>query len=323
MNRTIRQLIFILSFCLFFSACKKDRIEPRAATQVTVPATHDINAIRFVNDTLGFMAGGEKYSATELLTTKDGGKTWSLFAQQNFDSKAVYGLAYNGNQMFAVGYDGKFYSPENNYAHWNITQMSYWEWMQDITFTGVNKGFVIAGEGYRAGRIYATDTLGNLTTIDTFEFQLADIQFANAQVGYISGYGAVLKTMDGGTTWQLQDVRGDLFRSIYCVDEQHVWAVGYNGTIIHTGDGGAHWEHQRNGDNILLKKYRLRAVAFKDINVGYAAGDKGLILKTTDGGAHWSEFKQLTDKDLKCMTIHPDGSLWVAGADGVVFHIRE
>lgn len=323
MSKNIKGLFFVLFSGLLFFSCKKDVLEPEAANQVMVPATYDLNRILFVNDTLGFIAGGEKYENTEILTTKDGGKTWSRFYLDQDGSKGVYGLAVYGSSVYGAGYDGKFYRQEASGQGWQVIQTPYWEWFQSITFIGANKGFIVSGEGYRGGRLYSTDSMGHLTRIDTFEFQLVDIQFANEQVGYISGYGSVLKTEDGGSTWVLQNVKGDLFRSVSCVDQNNVWMVGYNGSIIHTSDGGVHWEHQRNGDNPLLKKYRLRAVAFKDLHTGYAAGDKGLILKTTDGGAHWMEFKHLTDKDFKCLTIHPDGSIWVAGADGTVFHIKE
>jgi photosystem II stability/assembly factor-like uncharacterized protein len=323
MSLYTRKLFFVLPVCLLFFSCKKDVLEPKEASQIVVPATHDLNSIVFVNDTLGFIAGGEKYENTEILTTTDGGKTWSRFYLDQDGSKGVYGLTCYNSKVYGVGYDGKFYREEAPGQGWQIIQTAYWEWFQSLTFTQANKGFIVSGEGYRAGRLYSTDSMGNLSLIDTFEFQLVDIRFANDQVGYISGYGSVLKTEDGGSTWILQDVKGDLFRSVSCVDQNNVWIVGYNGTIVHTSDGGTNWEHQRNGDNPLLKKYRLRAVAFKDLHTGYAAGDKGIILKTTDGGAHWIEFKHLTDNDFKCLTIHPDGSLWLAGTDGMVFHIRE
>lgn len=323
MTQYSRAILFIFSSAMLFCSCKKDVLEPQETQQINVPATHDLNSILFVNDTLGFIAGGEKYTSTELLTTTDGGKTWNRFVLEKSDSKGVYGLAYNGRNIFAVGYDGKIYKPNENQDGWNVMQTPNWEWYQDIAFSEPNRGFIISGEGYRAGRLYHTDSLGTMSLIDTFDFQLVDVQFATPQIGYIAGYGAALKTVDGGDSWQLLDVRGDFFRSVSCVDQNNIWMAGYNGTIVHTADGGTTWDKQRNGDNPLLKKYRFRAVVFKDLHTGYAAGDKGLLVKTTDGGAHWSEFKSFTDKDLKCMTLHPDGSIWVAGTDGTVFHIRE
>lgn len=296
---------------------------PQKAEQVATPVTGDMNAILFVNDTLGFIAGGEKYTSTEILTTSDGGKNWSLFSSTDNDSKAIYSLAYDGNTVYAVGFDGKIYIRDQAGISWQKIQTPAWEWFQQIRFTAPGQGFITGGEGYRAGRIYRTDGAGNISLVDSFEFELVDIRFAGPQKGYACGYGAVLQTEDGGASWHLLNVKGDFFRSISCIGSEHVWIAGYNGSIIHSDDGGKNWQRQRDGNNPLLKKYRLRSILFKDQRAGYAAGDDGILLKTTDGGEHWSEFEHLTDKDFKCMTLHPDGTLWVAGAAGTLFHITE
>ncbi|WP_118974556.1 WD40/YVTN/BNR-like repeat-containing protein [Taibaiella koreensis] len=313
----------LLLLCLLFSSCKKDRIKPTDTQQLTTHTEDDLNHILFLNDTLGFIAGGEKYFSSVLLRTTDGGLSWQPFTFTGDDSKAVYGLATNGRNVYGVGYSGKIYVYNDTSTDWRRIQSPNLEWLQQIVFADADNGFIVSGEGYRAGRLYRMDPAAHLTLIDTFEFQLEDILFANGQTGYTCGYGAVLKTANGGNSWALQDIHGDFFRSIACVGPDQVWVVGYNGTIVHTADGGGHWEKQRNGDNPLLKKYRLRAVCFKDSQTGYAAGDKGLLLKTTDGGKHWSEFERFTENDIKCMALRPDGSLWLAGAGGILFHIKD
>ena len=65
------------------------------------------------------------------------------------------------------------------------------------------------------------------------------------------------------------------------------WAVGGNGTICATTDGGAHWVAQHSGttENLL-------GLAFADSKHGWAVGEdgsgnSGIILATSDGGAHW------------------------------------
>ncbi|WP_118952690.1 WD40/YVTN/BNR-like repeat-containing protein [Taibaiella helva] len=315
--------LFFLLLCLIFCACKKDLLVPSGTQQLTTNTEDDLNHILFINDTLGFIAGGEKYFSSVLLRTTDGGNSWQPFTFTGPDSKAVYGLATNGKDIYGVGYDGKIYRCSKEGNDWQLIQSPAWEWFQRIAFNGPDQGFIVSGEGYRAGRIFKIDTAANLSLVDTFAFQLSDIRFAGSQTGYACGYGAVLKTTDGGSSWQLQDIRGDFFRELACIDPDQVWAVGYNGTIIHTADGGRSWKKQRNGDNPLLKKYRLRSVCFRDSHTGYAAGDNGLLLKTKDGGEHWSEFERFTDKDIKCMTLGPDGSLWLAGGGGILFHIRD
>lgn len=317
-------ILSILLFAAFFFSCKKDVLYPTSTTIVVTDATADINSILFVNDTLGYIAGGDKYNSTELLTTHDNGKTWQRFNLSVNDSKEATSIAYNGYKATAVGYEGKFYTPATNSNNWQVIQTPNWGvWYQHIAFSNPNKGFIVSGEAYVVGKIFQIDSSFNLQLKDSFPYELCDIAFANDQIGYTCGYGAVMKTEDGGISWDLQNIQGDFFRSMSIVDPQNVWIAGYNGSIIHTKDGGAHWEKQRNGDNPLLAKYRFRGICFKDLNTGYAVGDKGLIMKTSDGGVHWSLLEKTTDKDLKCITIQKDGSLWIGGTQGLVLHIIE
>lgn len=315
--------ISIILGCSFLYSCKKDQLQPAVTEQVITPSQADLNKILFINKDLGYIVGGIRYDQSDLLRTEDGGKTWSLFHMGADGKKAVYGLAAAAGRVYAVGYDGKIFLKTSDNTEWRYVQTNWWEWFQDITFTEPNKGFIVAGNAYRHGRIFRTDSLGAILQTDSFDFELSDIEFPDASTGYACGFGAVLKTVNGGTTWELQNARGDYFKSLCALDGQRVWIAGYNGSIIRTQDGGHNWERLRNGDDPLLKRYRLRAILFKDGNTGYAAGDNGLVLKTEDGGAHWMEMASFTSKDLRCLSFHPDGSLWTAGAEGAVFRIRE
>ena len=296
---------------------------PQDTEIVKTEAACDINGILFINDAVGYIIGGEKYDSSLFMSTNDGGKTWIRFKDTAEHPKGVYGIAFDGKRVIAGGFEGRAYLAEGNPAEWVMRRMPEWDWIQNMTFAAPNKGFLVTGEGYAVGRIYKFDAAFNAHLVDSFDYQLSDIAFANEQIGYACGYGAVLKTLDGENSWQLQDIQGDFYKSISIVDAENVWAVGYNGSIIHTSDGGKHWEKQRNGDNPLISKYRFRDVVFKNTSTGYAVGDKGIMLKTTDAGIHWSLFKEVTDKDLKCITIKTDGSLWIGGSDGFVLHITE
>ncbi len=67
------------------------------------------------------------------------------------------------------------------------------------------------------------------------------------------------------------------------VDPEHGWAVGQDGTIIATSDGGETWQKQVSGFELTI-----RGVDFIDTRTGWAVGHLGLILHTTDGGQNWS-----------------------------------
>lgn len=324
-----KAILSIIACCIAFvsvlslSACKKDVLKPQSYTALPSLTEGELNKITFIDENRGYIVGGSRYAFSDILTTSDGGKTWELFNMGLDGKKSIFGLSAFGDRTYGVGFDGKIFIKPAPDAQWHYIQTNWWECFTDVTFTEGNKGFVTAGVNFRNGRIFQIDSIGAVVTVDSFDYELSDINFPDIQTGYACGYGAVLKTEDAGKSWTLLNVKGDFFKSMSCLDVNHIWMVGYNGSIMHTSDGGNNWKKLRDGNNPLLKKYRFRAVLFKDLNNGYAVGDKGLIVKTTDGGEHWSEFERLTDNDLRCLTFHPDGSLWVAGAKGVIFRIME
>ncbi|HEY2786686.1 MAG TPA: YCF48-related protein, partial [Fimbriiglobus sp.] len=82
-------------------------------------------------------------------------------------------------------------------------------------------------------------------------------------------------------------------RAVQFVDKQEGWAVGDQGVVWHTTDGGNRWERQKSGT-----RASLRAIHFLTPFTGWAAGrveqpygmvPTGVVLKTTDGGLHWQE----------------------------------
>ncbi|MER3441538.1 MAG: hypothetical protein C4296_09220 [Gemmataceae bacterium] len=80
--------------------------------------------------------------------------------------------------------------------------------------------------------------------------------------------------------------------AVQFVDAREGWAVGDQGTIWHTIDGGQTWERQTSGISA-----QLRAVHFVDAFHGYAVGlecgptgrdSVGVVLRTEDGGVRWT-----------------------------------
>jgi photosystem II stability/assembly factor-like uncharacterized protein len=78
----------------------------------------------------------------------------------------------------------------------------------------------------------------------------------------------------------------------------HVWAVGHDGVILHSGDAGEHWEIQRRdprgqpAEGVSADDIRQGAplldVLFTDGMHGFAIGAYSLFLTTSDGGATWT-----------------------------------
>jgi uncharacterized protein (TIGR03437 family) len=111
-------------------------------------------------------------------------------------------------------------------------------------------------------------------------------------------YSAVLATVglaqipsDTGWVQQNSTSAGSSLRAVTILDAKRVVAVGDDGAILRTVDGGATWRRQPTGvPNTLF------AVSFFDVNNGIAvgglgsgSGKVGILLRTKDGGVSWMQ----------------------------------
>jgi photosystem II stability/assembly factor-like uncharacterized protein len=87
-------------------------------------------------------------------------------------------------------------------------------------------------------------------------------------------------------SWAFSQQRAATGVSLWDVDavsDDLAWAVGSNGTILGTTNGGTTWPAQASGvaDNL----FNIHMV---DANVGWAVGDNSRVLRTTNGGTNWT-----------------------------------
>jgi photosystem II stability/assembly factor-like uncharacterized protein len=71
------------------------------------------------------------------------------------------------------------------------------------------------------------------------------------------------------------------------------WAVGDNGTIIHTSNYGETWRTQISGTGV-----QLNAVRFVDSLHGFVLGNAGTVLYTSNGGSTWLHQTSGTSSNL-------------------------
>jgi photosystem II stability/assembly factor-like uncharacterized protein len=106
------------------------------------------------------------------------------------------------------------------------------------------------------------------------------------------------------------------------------WAVGHDGVILHSPDGGLTWVRQRvtpyDPDSTDLHNGSpLLDVLFLDENNGFAIGAYALLLRTRDGGATWApvalpaaagDAADAADDD---MAVADDDESWVMSEEDV------
>ena len=113
----------------------------------------------------------------------------------------------------------------------------------------------------------------------------------------VGGRGEIVRSSDAKTWKQSEVPTRTTFTSVAAIDS-NVWAVGHEGLIAYSADGGEHWQIQRKdpmrADAQANEATRdpqqgapLLCVLFSDARHGFAVGAYSLALRTDDGGERW------------------------------------
>lgn len=176
---------------------------------------------------------------------------------------------------------------------------------------------------------------------------LLGASFLDAQTGWLSGGGmTVLKTSDGGATWRAgtvflpaegeggrhpnaprrdqagsesdgpRAVGGRRLNAVWFATPELGWAVGGEGVILATSDGGQTWRAQRSGVGDDLYD-----VKFFDAAEGWAVGRGGALLHTRDGGRTWADTKRVTTHALERVFLLGRRA-WAVGFGGTVVALK-
>ncbi len=315
--------VIIISFVVFFVSCKKDLLSFQSVQQLNSYTTNDrLNRILFVNDTLGFIVGGQRFYNAVILTTRDGGYSWqkNTFPQAG---KEMFGITQSASgSIYACGYDGKLLYSNDMGSTWNFSQMQYLT-EQDLTFTDSTHAIVVGGVSFYSGSMSYINDYGGLIKWDSLNYQLNRIKMLNNKLGYLCGYGVISKTTNGGQSWNILQVQGDDFTGIDIHnDGNELWVCGYNGSVFHSSDAGKNWERLRNGDDFTIAHYHLLDIFFANSQDGWAVGENGLVLYSNDGGHHWMQYEHFTDNGLRSLSLRPNGDLIVCGDNGALYRIH-
>lgn len=143
--------------------------------------------------------------------------------------------------------------------------------------------------------------------------RLSAVSFCTHDVGFAAGGNAIVQTSDGGGTWRQQYTgeREDRLYGIFCLSPEEIWAVGENGLVLDTQNGGKTWAQKNLGVDVTLSRIRF----FGD--TGWIVGFNGTLLRTRDRGTNWDAVRLDTNQPL--LDIHFDGPTgWIVGGGGTI-----
>jgi photosystem II stability/assembly factor-like uncharacterized protein len=97
-----------------------------------------------------------------------------------------------------------------------------------------------------------------------------------------------------------------------------VWAVGKEGAILHTEDGGRTWTAQTSGVRVDLNE-----VVFVTPQSGWAVGQVGAILHTEDGGRRWTTQSSGAKEGLNVVAFATPRAGWAVGHEGIILYTED
>ncbi len=207
-----------------------------------------IDMVDEMNGVIGVYNFSAPSSIEGFLVTNDGGTTWEEKMPGSYIITSA--IMTDDGQVFGTGqFDGVFYSNDwgNSFVHRSSQGVDF----SEFQYLGNNELVAIGLQGLpptnATSAISFSDDSGQSWThhlMPSVYYGSRGLHFFNANEGFVSGYeGFLLKTVDGGQSWQ--EIPYDDERqatNIYFVDEQVGWAIGNGGLLLSTTDGGRNWE---------------------------------------------------------------------------------
>lgn len=272
--------LFSVFPCLFGVAAARETsaqqlVEPQSSLwrkQSPFPTGRTLNGVDMISPTEAWAVG----EAGTIVHTTDGGSTWTI--QNSGTSEPLNAVHFkDALHGWAVG-NIPLYTTDGGRT-WNagtgIPGTVY-----NVEFADLNTGFATRGLNY----LYKTSDGGRNWSFVQMPFNINRIQFFDSLNGIASGDGGVLRSTDGGRTWNIWATT----HGGYFINFNEGWFLTEN-RAERTTDGGRTWQSQTVPPEAQTSTYTYK---FLDSQHGWAAGPDrsgdGLeILKTDDGGATW------------------------------------
>ncbi|MBM4159185.1 MAG: T9SS type A sorting domain-containing protein [Ignavibacteria bacterium] len=241
--------------------------------------------IKFFDVNTGYNSGVlYNGSNNNIYKTTNGGLNWII---QNSGYTAQRFMAIHivhPDTVYICGNYGKVLRTYNGGQNWNLIYADTTRQFWDMQFVNSNTGYITGSYGHF---MKTTNKGDNWTVLSTgVQNAMQGMCFLNENTGFISGAPLILKTTDGGNTWQ--DLNApyvsslETFTDVKFFNESTGLYSTNAGRIVRTSDGGSNWTQIYYTPGTAV--WRL---SFIDSNKGYGCTSDGKIVNTTNGGILW------------------------------------
>ncbi len=214
-----------------------------------------------------------------------------------------------------------------------------------VCFVDEKNGWIVGDNGLALTTVDSGASWQKLeiSAEDTFN----DVFFIEEKGWIVGGSGLIIHTSDGGKAWKRQrgsvqqknpeakvaengtcpDV-GEPERSLmktFFLDKKNGFAVGADGTILRTENGGSFWEDvSLDCMEILPEELMMNGIVsvnlydvfFMNKNSGWVVGDSGSVFHSDDGGKEWRLIHIGLLPPLFSIAFKDENEGWAVGQNG-------
>ena len=264
-------------------------------------------------ENIGFFTGLRGFTsgvASNLVRTTDAGDNWTLSAVSGFkdidffDATLGYGTGYTGNTMRKTVDGGLTWidlTPPVNNSMFGVYSVD----TNNVYFVGTEGKILKSDDG---GASFTELSSGSST------IALRDVFFSTPTNGVVVADDGTVRHSTDGINWSLvATFNGVAFNKVHFIDSTTGFAVGSNGTLIKSIDGGSSWTTIPLGitDD-------LNGVHFADTTHGLVVGANGTIYTTQDGGSTWNVQESPTAENFNAVYMRSSIEAIIVGDNGII-----
>lgn len=314
-------------------------VHPQWFQHASIPTDTDLNKITFIDSFHGWILG----DSGTILHTSDGGSTWEI---QYYLTGVSFGdiCMIDSLTGWLVGHgpdtSGYILKTTDGGNNWILRETSP-HYLYDVCFTDSLHGWIIGEAEERMPCMLRLTGDGGTTWSETFIPDVMvpyDVIFTDSMTGFIGGAyhngsdlcSRVLKTSDGGVTWQVKLTSCSdpfcFYKSLEFTNDSVGWLVGESwiegihgaeaeyGFIMATTNGGETW------NSIFSDEIFPKAACPQSGQSGWAVGPSGLFMFTDNDGDDWEIMYPPPGEYLNDITFIDDDTGWAVGRNGTVMY---
>lgn len=250
-----------------------------------------------------------------ILKTINGGASWHPIISEG--SFALYSIRkLRPDFLYVTGFDGTLRVSIDTGNTWRKITTPNGNTFYGACFTGENDATLVGDNGLvlqttNGGtdwmRTDSNDVTETLNAVDGRD---------PSHLGIAGNYGTILYMTDSGWN-KYSPGTSDHLKAISFFDNLNATAVGRDGVILRTTDGGMNWFFLPEVPQTTL----LQSVAFPkgDTSLGVAVGYNGIIMRTSDGGKNWKIIPSGFSDELRGVACLDQSNVIAVGDYGAIF----